>query len=232
MKPQSKISIDWSDKLAYAVGLLATDGCLYNDGRHIDFTSQDIQLIKTLKKCLEIENKIGYKMGGYSGKKCPHVQFGDVNFYKWLIDIGVTPHKSKTIGTVKIPNKYFFDFLRGHFDGDGCCYSYWDKRWRSSFMFYITFASASEKHINWLRKKIKWFAGADGFISRTTKNDFFQLKYAKKESKILTSKMYYRKGLPHLNRKFEKLQKILKIDDKERNKNRPARVEKLVNSPS
>ncbi len=215
MRPQNKISLKWCEKLAYAIGLLATDGCLYNDGRHIDFTSQDIQLIRTFRKCLGINNKIGFKTNGYSTKKCPHIQFGDITFYRWLLTIGITPHKSKTINEIKIPGKYFFDFLRGHFDGDGCCYSYWDKRWRSSFMFYITFASASEKHIDWLRKRVKHFSGVNGFISKTAKNDFFQLRYAKKESKILISKMYYQKGVPCLDRKFKKLHKILKIDRNE-----------------
>lgn len=228
MKPQSNVSTKWCEKLAYAVGLLATDGCLYNDGRHIDFTSQDVQLIKTFQKCVGIKNKIGFKISGYSVKKCPHIQFGDVAFYKWLLTIGITPHKSKTISDLKIPNKYFFDFLRGHFDGDGCCYSYWDKRWRSSFMFYMTFASASENHITWLRKKIKKLTSVNGFVSKTTKNDFFQLRYAKKESKILIPKMYHRMGLPCLNRKFEKLQSILEVDDKENQ----ADVAKLVSAPS
>ncbi len=228
MKPQSKILIKWSTKLAYAIGLLATDGCLYNDGRHIDFTSQDIQLIKTFRECLGIKNKIGFKTSGYSAKKCPHVQFGDIAFYKWLLIIGIGPHKSKTIGKINIPDKYFFDFLRGHFDGDGCCYSYWDKRWRSSFMFYITFTSASKKHIDWLRKKIKLFARVNGFISKTKKNNFFQLRYAKKESKILVSKMYYKKDVPCLYRKLKKIQDILRIDSN----NSRADVAKLVSAPS
>ena len=212
MKPQSKISTDWSYKLAYVIGLLSTDGCLYNDGRHIDFTSQDIQLVRTFKACLKIKNKIGLKASGSSLKKCPHIQFGDVNFYKWLLNIGITPHKSKTISDLKIPNEYFFDFLRGHFDGDGCCYSYWDKRWHSSFMFYLTFASASEKHINWLRKKIKSFSKVNGYLGKANNSNVYQLRYAKKESKILISKMYYRNRLPCLLRKYKKIKSALKTD--------------------
>lgn len=84
---------------------------------------------------------------------CTHVQFSDVLFHQFLISIGITPAKSKTIGIIKIPKKYFFDFLRGCFDGDGSFYSYYDKRWKSSFMFYLTLASASQDFINWIRKK-------------------------------------------------------------------------------
>ena len=218
MKPQSKVSTDWCDKLAYAVGLLATDGCLYNDGRHIDFTSQDLQLIETFKTCLNLKNKISLKASGSSIKKCPHIQFGDVLFYKWLLKIGITPHKSKTIAGVKIPDEYFFDFLRGHFDGDGCCFSYWDKRWHSSFMFYLTFVSASEKHINWLRQKIKSFTKINGYLGKAKKGKVYQLRYAKKESKILISKMYYKNNLPCLLRKYKKIKSVLEIDKKGLNK--------------
>ncbi|PIP23436.1 MAG: hypothetical protein COX36_03420, partial [Candidatus Nealsonbacteria bacterium CG23_combo_of_CG06-09_8_20_14_all_38_19] len=73
MRPVRKERIRWSPKLAYIVGLLATDGSLSIDGRHIDFTSKDVQLLKTFKKCLGLKNKIGFKSSGFSKKKYPHV---------------------------------------------------------------------------------------------------------------------------------------------------------------
>jgi hypothetical protein len=45
-------------------------------------------------------------------------------------------------------------FLRGCFDGDGCNYSYWDPRWKSSFIFYVEFSSAGKEFIGWLRSEI------------------------------------------------------------------------------
>jgi len=43
MKPKEKVHRVWSSDLAYAIGLIATAGCLLNDGRHIDFTSKNIE---------------------------------------------------------------------------------------------------------------------------------------------------------------------------------------------
>ncbi len=214
MKPSNRIKTAWTNNLAYIVGLLTTDGNLSKDGRHISFTSKDIQLIKTFKKCLGIKNKIGLKTSGFSDKKYPHIQFGDITFYKWLMEIGLTPHKSKTLGELKIPDKYFFDFLRGHFDGDGCCYSYWDKRWHSSFMFYLNFISASEKHVLWLKYKIEKLLKIK-VILRTEKGPIYAIRFAKTDSRILISKMYYKKNLPCLLRKYKKVNKILKIENKE-----------------
>ncbi len=210
MYPNRKQKIKWSSKIAYTVGLMATDGCLSPDGRHLELTSKDIQLLEVFKKCLGLKNKIGLKTSGFSEKKYPRIQFGDSVFYKWLLGLGLTPHKSRTIGELKIPNKYFLDFLRGVFDGDGSCYGYWDPRWKSSFMFYISFSSGSLSFLEWLREKLRELTKINGHI-KTGKRSW-QLCYAKTESKILFKKMYYRKKLLFLKRKYEKLKKFININ--------------------
>jgi len=60
--------VKWSPHFAYSIGLIATDGCLYNDGRHISLTSKDVELLITFKKCLGLTNKIALK-GGITQKK-------------------------------------------------------------------------------------------------------------------------------------------------------------------
>ena len=57
--------VKWTPEFAYAIGLLTTDGNLSKDGRHITFTSKDIQLVKTFKKYLNLTDvKIGTKTSG------------------------------------------------------------------------------------------------------------------------------------------------------------------------
>lgn len=213
-KPKGKVNIKWSPEFAYAIGLLTTDGCLSTDGRHFDFTSKDKEQLVNFMKCLGIKVKIGYKTSGYSGKKYTRIQFGDVNFYKFLLGVGLMPAKTKIISALKIPKEYFFDFLRGHFDGDGTFYSYWDPRWRSSFMFYTEFISASKKHIDWIRdillKKLK----IKGHITKDSKKSTYQLKYAKIESLKLFPKLYYNENVVCLRRKRLKIEKAFKINER------------------
>ena len=53
--------------------------------------------------------KIGKKASvSVQEKKYYHVQFGDVMFYRFLQDIGLTPAKSRTMGALKISDQYFF----------------------------------------------------------------------------------------------------------------------------
>ena len=43
--------------------------------------------------------------------------------YADLLKLGLTPNKSKAIRLPNVPDKFFSDFTRGYFDGDGCVYS-------------------------------------------------------------------------------------------------------------
>lgn len=212
MKPLNKIKIKWSSNLAYAIGLITTDGNLSKDGRHINFTSKDKELAHKFIKCLGIKTKITMKSSGLIREKLYYfIQFGDVVFYRFLQSLGLEAKKSKIVAAIKIPDKYFFHFLRGHFDGDGTFYSYFDPRWRSSFMFYTVFISASEKHIKWLRGEIIEFLNIEGHIAKSKKHSCYHLKYAKKESINLLSRMYKTKGDIYLKRKYLKIKKALAI---------------------
>ena len=116
------IDFEWTPELAYAIGLITTDGNLSNDGRHISLRSSDTQLLETFKKCLNLSNEITLAKKAKTSweKKLSYkVQFGNVQLYRWLLKIGLFPNKTYTIGELKIPDEYFIDFLRGHLDGDG-----------------------------------------------------------------------------------------------------------------
>jgi len=208
---KKRISEIWTPKLAYAIGLLASDGCLARHVSLIDLTSNDREQLENFIECLGISLKIGRKSAG-SGRTSLRVQFKNVLFYNFLLSIGLTPAKSKTIGPINIPPEYFWDFLRGVYDGDGCSHSYWDSRWRSSYMFYTIFASASRVFIDWLRTEIHERTGAMGHITRGTSNRvLYQLKYAKKDSLLVLRGMYYGKNVISLSRKRLKVEKILHI---------------------
>lgn len=61
MKQLCKVLNKWSAELAYVIGFLATDGNLSPDGRHINFTTKDYELVFLVKKFLKLSNKIAKK---------------------------------------------------------------------------------------------------------------------------------------------------------------------------
>ena len=193
--------MDWNNNIGYAVGLITTDGNLSKDGRHIIFVSKDISLVNSFKKCLKLKTKVSVKTSGYSKGTGRYyfIQFGNVNFYRKLLSIGLFPNKSKNISKLLIPKRYFADFLRGHLDGDGTIRCYNDPVYPNSRRLYITFISASLSHIKWLQSQIKKFYGIVGRIRAIPRA--WALVYAKNASISLLHKIYYKRDLPCLCRK-------------------------------
>lgn len=214
-KPKKIIDATWRSDLAYAIGLITTDGYLSCDGLLIDLTSVEIEQLRNYSKCLGVHFKIGEKFSG-AGRKAFRIQFKNRIFYDFLLSIGLTNKKSLTLKKIDIPPQYFFDFLRGCFDGDGSTYSYWDPRWRSSFMFYLGFTSGSKEFLEWIQKEIQKQIGIIGHITSTKRgNGCYQLKYAKKEAMEIIKNMYYSSDVVCLSRKRKKIEKTLRVDRKQ-----------------
>jgi intein-encoded DNA endonuclease-like protein len=202
-KPKSKVNIAWSANFAYAIGLIATDGCLIGNGRSIELTSNDLEQLFNFLECLGIDANISMKKSG-TGSYSYRVQFSDYYFWIFLNKIGINQKKSLTIGRVDIPEKFFMDFLRGCLDGDGTSYSYWDKRWRSSYMFYVSFASGSLTFILWLKLKILEQLGIKGHIKGLNKaGNVYQLCYSKYEAQKLAHGLYDRGGIALTRKKLK-----------------------------
>jgi len=155
------------------------------------------------------------------------LQFSKVQFYNWLISIGVTPAKTYTVGPIKIPDKFFRDFLRGHLDGDGSIYTYLDKcnnykgRIYTNQRIYTTFCSASQSHATWLYNKISALSKIKGALAqrksyRPNCVSMWEIKFAKKSSIKLWKWIYYQKNLPCLKRKMILARQLSKLISKEK----------------
>src|SRR3989344_2477009 len=111
--------------LWYVVGLIATDGNLSKDGRHISIVSKDNIFLRKVRKALLLKNKIGFKANGIHPEKIYSVlQIGDKKFFNFLLSIGLIPKKSLILDKLSVPKNYFTDFLRGVIDGDGTIVSW------------------------------------------------------------------------------------------------------------
>jgi len=218
----------WTPNFAYAVGLLVTDGNLSKSGRHITMRSAEIPMLETFKDCLGLKNKIGSTI-----RKDGHihfrVQFGNVQFYDWLLKIGLTPAKSLTIGAIAVPDWVFPDYLRGVIDGDGNIQTYSDKynyykgRNYITQRLFIRIVSGSERHIIWLQNKIQCLVQLHGAIIKRPPIDekhspLWELKFAKKESMKLIDWIYYNPSVPCLQRKRDIAETALKIISEQKQK--------------
>ncbi len=201
---------EWSPELAYAIGIIATDGNLSPNGRHLCIRSADYELLETVKECLGLDNEITKKRKLLSVYYS--LQWGGRAFYLWLKSIGLMPAKSLVLGALTLPDDFFPDFLRGVIDGDGCIRVYQD-RWNTfknpKYVYervYVTIASGSFPFLAWIQGQTTRLCGVTGALIQRKKKlpyhaQLWELKFAKKDSLILFPWIYYADDLPCLERK-------------------------------
>lgn len=211
MKPLKKISLEWSPSFSYIVGIIASDGNLSPDGRHIVITSKDKILLEDIKKTLALPNTIGSKANSISKEKnCFVLQIGDINFYNFLNSIGLTKNKSKTISKLLIPQKYFSHFFRGCIDGDGNIDVYLHKE-SSQKQLRIRLVSASYNFLSWVATELKLQCPISGGWIYSQKNKSWHvLTYGKKDTLKIFQMMYADKTL-FLERKFKIAQEFITV---------------------
>lgn len=206
------LPLEWSATMAYVVGLMATDGCLWSDGRHLSFDSNDRQLIETFLSCLGRPNR--YRtVKTRAGNDHFQAAFGDVAFYRWLVPLGLTPRKSLTMGPVQLPKEFFVPLVRGLFDGDGSIANFVHAPTRASAPSYryerlwVFFNSGSRGHLEWLRGQLKALLGLESYLdvqkARPGKNEFYRLKLGNRASRRLLTALYGDPAAPRLERKWQ-----------------------------
>lgn len=95
----------------YWLGYLISDGNVAKNSNTISFyTSTDLDHLKNIFKFLDTKLKIS------KNNTCYSIGFSNKEVKEYLISIGITPNKSKTLKLKIELNK---DILRGVFDGDG-----------------------------------------------------------------------------------------------------------------
>ena len=206
------LPLAWSDTMAYLVGLTATDGCLVTGRRQINFKSSDRGLVELYLSLLGRTNAVVVERTR-TGGLAYHAQFGDADWYDWLMSIGLTPRKSLTLGPLAVPEPYLFPTLRGLLDGDGSIINkiYRADTGRRSDYFWeyllTRFVSASRSHLEWIDSRVKAATGLSGYLQEVrrkepdpTRHPFFHLRYGKRASVVLLP-LIYPTSAPCLERK-------------------------------
>ena len=109
-------TIDTSNK-AYLLGFLYADGCI-NKNNAVSFTvhQQDREILEMYIKELQATNEIT------NIKTKPHVRisFCSKHMCDTLINMGCIHNKTYNLTFPDISSEYYYDFIRGFMDGDGC----------------------------------------------------------------------------------------------------------------
>ncbi|MEP7004148.1 MAG: hypothetical protein ABI888_06370 [Chloroflexota bacterium] len=191
------VDTTWTANLAYAVGLIATDGNLSPTKKSITVVSGDIELLATFKVCIPRAGRIGRH-----GPNVWHVSVSSVTFYRWLESIGLTARKSLTIGAIDVPDAYFPDLARGLLDGDGSITNmvlnpggaakrYPDYRYER---VNAVLRSASRAHVEWIRESMRRVLDVETALliepQRVPTSRMYTLRYGKHATLTILSRFY------------------------------------------
>jgi len=204
----------WTSPMAYILGFIYADGNIIYTKRNTWFLSiqiTDKEILEIIKREMNSSHTISERKSAENHKPLYRLQIGSKNICEDLIRIGLTERKSKTMVLPTIPNKYFSDFLRGYFDGDGGIWIGLKNKKQNTKTFIIStfFTSGSKDFLISLKKKL----AKNGLVggSLVKKERGFDLKYSVKDSLILYKIMYNSKYSLFLNRKKERFEKYIKM---------------------
>jgi len=115
----------WSPEMAYVLGFFAADGSMLLNNRgacFIEFTITDRIVLEHIQRVTGSTHRIAERERGGNCKTAYRLQIGSKDWFNDLSRLGFMQNKSNRLPLPEIPGKYFGDFVRGYFDGDGCVY--------------------------------------------------------------------------------------------------------------
>lgn len=185
--------VEWSREIAYLTGLIASDGSLRQERPDIQFASTDKGLVKQVAEIADNNFDTGEVTirsyapdvdSEYNIKRIWKYAFTSRRFYFFLENIGITPNKSLTIGSLEVPDNMFFDWLRGEIDGDGNVQNR-QKRGPS-----IRIASGSPKFLSWINNTLHKYDGVNGNSNVNNHGEAYILGFYGSDAKFIAQKMY------------------------------------------
>ena len=201
--------------MSYILCFLFADGNIIKTkrGTHfVGFYSADKGLLSDIKTVMGLDHKISKRSSRSGGVY--RIQIGSREMYDDLLRLGMIPKKSKRMKMVNIPSKYFGDFVRGYFDGDGNVWSgYINKdRKKKTPVLHVGFTSASAGFLRSMLLTLRKSANIEGGGVYPVKNkNCARLSLSTKDSLKLYKVMYNTSYSLFLSRKRQVFENFIKM---------------------
>lgn len=216
----------WSSEMAYILGFIAADGCIYTStivdarGTHrkhllkINLQESDADHLEKIRNALEYEGTVKiYNAGGHGkvkGLKYSSLDINSVTIVNDIKAIGIRERKSldKEI-PVSLPQEYELDYIRGYFDGNGTVGKQYptNSKGKRTETCQIRVRIASGSHVNLVQ--MQSILTKYGLKSKNINSgkgisiNVHEICYSTKESLVLFDLLYKDKSSMRLDRKYE-----------------------------
>lgn len=196
----------WSKNMAYLLGYIATDGCVYGDRvLKLGLSTKDQSFLEQIKTELNFEGPI-LKKTIHSPKKeyeCSYMNIYNRTLVKDLLNLNIVSNKSLTLkGFDFIPQEYEMDFLCGVFDGDGSVGKSTGKANTTSIQIRVRFFSGSLEFISYIKEVMSRHGfSSPNILIEKRKNLFYSICYSTFDSLLFYD--YYKEQKLFIDRKKE-----------------------------
>jgi len=208
--------------MAYILGFFAADGYITvnrRNGQYWCIQIKDGELLNEIKKTIKSTHTISLRKSKENANDLFRIQIGSIEMCDDLRRLGFNENKTKNMSIPKVPNKYFIDFVRGYFDGDGNVWVGLVKKGKNtrSWVIQTAFTSCSYNFLEKLRLRLDQIDVKKGVLRKTKKNAYrlvYSVFGSLKLYKLMYNRLYGSKL--YLNRKkrvFEKYIKMKTIDN-------------------
>ena len=182
--------------MAYVIGFFAADGTITVNARGGQFWCiqiTDKELLEGIRTAVGSEHSISVRPQQKETHKALYrLQIGSIEMCDDLRALGYSERKTKSLAIPSVPEKYFADFVRGYFDGDGNVWSgemHTERATRTPTIS-VAFTSGSKKFLSKLQSSLSERISATGSISKRNGKECWCLRYSIRNSLKLYDFMY------------------------------------------
>lgn len=204
----------WSSDMAYILGFLYADGNIVKTKRgnhYIAIYTADEALLISMAKSMKAEHKISARI---SDTGCNYrIQIGSKEWFYDLSTLGLFPDKTARMRLPKIPLKFFGDFVRGYFDGDGNVWSgliHKDRK-TTTLTIQVSFTSCSQGYLFDLRSALQSAGIGGGGIYVPKKVNYARLTFSSNDALKIHEIMYNWPHKLYLQRKKVVFEQFIKL---------------------
>ena len=181
----------------YWIGFISGDGSIQanNTRLRIELKNNSLDTLEKFKDFLESDSPITSRINNVKCE-CSRIDINSKELCEYLNEYNIVQNKTKTftIPINKIPKEFYYDYIRGYMDADGCIHI----RKNRNNCPTISFSCANIQPLEWI-KSVFEITNKISFIN----NNYFLIKEGKKVKDIL-DKLYENSNINNrMNRKYD-----------------------------
>ncbi|MCE7736539.1 MAG: hypothetical protein GPJ54_16780 [Candidatus Heimdallarchaeota archaeon] len=179
---------NWSSEMAYVLGFTFADGNIRRrktGSVKLRICNSDKNVLLQIRKLLKSNHPIYVDKRTYTDFE---LNVPRSKIVKDIHKLGMTENNSRTMEFPYVPDKYFFSFVRGYFDGDG----HVEVTGKTGRKIRISFASGSKSFLHTLKSKLenRGIQCSMRTLREGYENESYQVSVLKKGRKIFYKGLY------------------------------------------